>query len=146
MSPGYAALSSYPGTWRDSRCAKLAVYLCARGVACAGPCGGSLRRTVRALSRQPSAAVRVAEALAVLFADLRRQTAKCLNTMLTLHMTWARTRMRQCLFFISASVNSAEGLALTAQKPSAFHLEREKPYAVQRQSDNLPFSGEGSGK
>lgn len=60
------------------------VYLCARGVACAGPCGGSLRRTVRALSRQPSAAVRVAEALAVLFADLRRQTAKCLNTMLTL--------------------------------------------------------------
>lgn len=63
------------------------VYLCARGVACAGPCGGSLRRTVRALSRQPSAAVRVAEALAVLFADLRRQTAKCLNTMLTLHMT-----------------------------------------------------------
>lgn len=43
--------------------------LCARGVACAGPCGGSLRRTVRALSRQPSAAVRVAEALAVLFAD-----------------------------------------------------------------------------
>lgn len=57
---------------------------------------------------------------------------------------FTRSRMRQCLFFISASVNSAEGLALTAQKPSAFHLDREKPYAVQ--SDYLLFSGEGSGK
>lgn len=53
---------------------KLLVYLCTRGVACAGACGGSLRGAVRALGRQPAAAVRVAEALAVLFADLREQT------------------------------------------------------------------------
>lgn len=61
-------------------CMKLLVYLCTRGVACAGPCGGGLCRAVRALGRQPSAAVRVAEALAVLFADLREQTAECLPT------------------------------------------------------------------
>ncbi len=64
-------------------CMKLLVYLCTRGVASAGPCGGSLCRAVRALSWQPSTAVGVAEALAVLFADLREQTAECLQTLLT---------------------------------------------------------------
>lgn len=56
------------------------VYLGTRGVASAGPGGGGLRRAVGALSRHPSAAVRVAEALAVLFADLCEQTAECLPT------------------------------------------------------------------
>lgn len=57
-------------------CVKLLVYLSTGGVASAGPRGGSLRGAVRALRRQPAAAVCVAEALAVLFADLREQTAE----------------------------------------------------------------------
>lgn len=49
------------------------LYLSAGGVAGAGPRRGSLGRAVRALRGQPAAAVRVAEALAVLFADLHQQ-------------------------------------------------------------------------
>lgn len=49
------------------------LYLGTGGVAGAGPRRGSLGRAVRALGGQPAAAVRVAEALAVLFADLREQ-------------------------------------------------------------------------
>lgn len=49
------------------------LYLSTGGVAGAGPRRGSLGRAVRALRGQPAAAVRVAEALAVLFADLREQ-------------------------------------------------------------------------
>ena len=50
------------------------LYLSTRRVASAGPCGGSLCGAVWALGRQPATAVRVAEALAVLFADLHEQT------------------------------------------------------------------------
>lgn len=49
------------------------LYLSPGGVAGAGPRRGSLGRAVRALGGQPATAVRVAEALAVLFADLREQ-------------------------------------------------------------------------
>lgn len=51
---------------------KFLLYLCTRRVARTGSCGRSLCGAVRALGRQPSAAVRVAEALAVLFADLSK--------------------------------------------------------------------------
>lgn len=55
-------------------CAKPSMlYLGTGGVAGAGPRRGSLSRAVRALGGQPAAAVRVAEDLAVLFADLREQ-------------------------------------------------------------------------
>lgn len=55
-------------------CAKPSMlYLGTGGVAGAGPRRGSLGRAVRALGGQPAAAVRVAEAFAVLFADLREQ-------------------------------------------------------------------------
>lgn len=57
-------------------CLKMVAYLSTRRVASAGPCGGSLCRTVWALGWQPTTAVSVAEALAVLFAYLHGQTAK----------------------------------------------------------------------
>lgn len=58
---------------------ELLVYLGTRRVASAGPRGRSLCRAVGALGRQPAAAVRVAEALTVLFADLYEETAKHLR-------------------------------------------------------------------
>lgn len=63
---------------------KRLLYLSTRGVAGAGPCGGGLHRAVRALRRQPAAAVRVAEALAVLFADLREQNGRVFTRLRTL--------------------------------------------------------------
>lgn len=68
---------------------KRLLYLSTRGVAGAGPCGGGLDRTMRALRRQPAAAVRVAEALAVLFADLHEHNGR----------VFTRLRTRGCFFF-----------------------------------------------
>lgn len=69
-------LEDPPDTWGAERL----LYLSTGRVAGAGPRGGGLHRTVRALCRQPAAAVRVAEALAVLLADLSvSRTAGCLH-------------------------------------------------------------------
>lgn len=66
--------NSRPPGRSQGLCAKPSMlYLGTGGVAGAGPRRGSLGRAVRALGGQPAAAVRVAEALAVLFADLREQ-------------------------------------------------------------------------
>lgn len=67
------ANSRPPGRSQGIRAKPSMLYLGTGGVAGAGPRRGSLGRAVRALGGQPAAAVRVAEALAVLFADLREQ-------------------------------------------------------------------------
>lgn len=106
---------------------KLPAYLCPRRVACASPSGGSLHGTVWAFSWKPSAAVRVAEALTVLFADLCEQTVECLHKMLTLHMTWPRSWSELCLFFISGCTaqfsTSVQKFGLHNLNSKAFHLK-----------------------
>lgn len=98
---------------------KLLVYLCTRGVACAGPRGRGLCRTVRALGRQPSAAVRVAEALAVLFADLREQTAQCLHYIVDFTYDLAKIS-RRALFVLGISVRRSVNSARPVQKKVLF--------------------------
>lgn len=97
---------------------KLLVYLCTRRIACAGPCGGSLRRAVWALGRQSSAAVRVAEALAVLFADLREQTAECLPTV----RCWLYIRLSQDLEASGVcSLNQHVALGIVGERSAQTH-------------------------
>lgn len=89
-------------------------YLCTRGISCTGPCGGRLRWTVGALGGQPSAAVRVAEALAVLFADLREQTALSLHCWLYI---WLSLRSTSSIYSLY------QHTAPPVLKFNAFHLE-----------------------
>lgn len=112
---------------------KRLLYLSTRGVAGAGPCGGGLDGAVRALRRQPAAAVRVAEALAVLFADLREQNGRV--------FTRLRSLSRDVFLFVFlGSVNSSG----SAGKDSTLI---ELPTSVRRDEIKyVLFSGGGSGR
>lgn len=81
---------------------KRLLYLSTRGVAGAGPCGGGLHRAVRALRRQPAAAVRVAEALAVLFADLREENGRVFT-----HLQTLKSLSEDVFFVFMGTVNSS---------------------------------------
>lgn len=81
---------------------KRLLYLSTRGVAGAGPCGGGLHGAMRALRRQPAAAVRVAEALAVLFADLHEQNSRVFT-----HLRTLKSLSEEVFLDFLGSVNSS---------------------------------------
>lgn len=74
------------------------LYLSTGGVAGAGPRRGSLGRAMRALRGQPAAAVRVAEALAVLFTDLREQNG---HSVQDVYRPGTRPQLRRLLLNLS---------------------------------------------
>lgn len=115
------------------------VYLCPRRVACASPCGGSLYRTVWAFGWKPSAAVRVAEALAVLFADLREQTVFTYNVDFTYDLAKI---LKQAVFVLIISVCTAPSALHTAAqvRPSLLKLKistlNEASHTVSTEDDS----------
>lgn len=110
-----------------SHCMKLLAYLRPRGVACASPSGGSLHRTVWAFGWESSAAVRVAEALTVLFADLREQTVKCLHIKRWLYIRLSRDLEASgvCSLYQLVQLNSAQRC-----KGSAFITSTQKLFTL----------------